>query len=110
LAGSWGRRRDNQGFTLLELMAVLAVLAILAAMTVPKYTKIVAKSKIDICKNNIQMLNHASEIYLEVEGTWPTSQKDLKDKGYIDQVAVCPVTKMEYGSPTSGVFSCPHGQ
>ena len=59
--------RQEQGFTLMELMIVVVIIGILAAIAVPTYNGVQEKARLGVGKANAEMLNRAKEqmIYLD---------------------------------------------
>jgi len=54
-------RRNNRGFTLIEVMVVVVILAILAAIALPSYANYVVRSKIRTAQADLRALSAALE-------------------------------------------------
>ena len=57
------RKKDNKGFTLVELVIVIAILAILVGLLAPQYTKYVEKSRKSADASNMDELVKAVQVY-----------------------------------------------
>ena len=58
LSGLQARRKGTKGFTLLELVIVIVILAIIAGLAVPRYIRVVNRSR---GSEALSMLNHIRE-------------------------------------------------
>lgn len=69
--------RSNNGFTLIEMMAVMAILAILATFLVPRFQNIKAIANTVKVKSDIQSIQTALTSYELEHGTMTTSMDQL---------------------------------
>lgn len=56
------KKKDNKGFTLVELIIVVAILAILVGILAPQYTKYVEKSRRSADVSNLESLVKAAQV------------------------------------------------
>lgn len=57
------KKKDNKGFTLVELVIVIAILAILVGLLAPQYTKYVEKSRKAADANNMDEMVKVVQVY-----------------------------------------------
>jgi len=65
-------KRDQKGFTLIELMIVIAIVAILVALAVPAYQDYTIRSKVGECINAAAVPKLQISEYFETVGSYPT--------------------------------------
>lgn len=89
-------KKDNKGFTLVELVVVIAILGILAAIAVPRLSKSRTSAAIIAHNANVRTLESAANMYIADLGVpeeeigedklgdyvqeWPEVPKGLDDK------------------------------
>jgi general secretion pathway protein G len=87
-----GRRADEQGFTLLELMIVMAVMLVLAAIAIPSYLSVVRKAKEAVLKEDLHTMRSAIDAYTVDKAKAPQSLDDLLQAGYLREIPKDPIT------------------
>jgi len=65
-------KRDQRGFTLMELMIVIVIIGVLAAIGIPAYNNYVKKAKAAKCQANRRTLDAAVGLYHAEHGDYPT--------------------------------------
>ena len=74
-----GRKRNKQGFTLVELLVVIVVLAVLAAIVLPKFMNSSARSKESALKSDLKLVRNALSLFQTDTGKYPDSLADLAE-------------------------------
>ena len=80
-------RRDEAGFTLVELLVVVIILGILAAIVVFSVRGITDKGQDAACGTDLNMLLTAQETNFAQNSTWATTQTALRDAGFIARLS-----------------------
>lgn len=76
------KRKNQKGFTLIELVVVIAILGILAAIAIPRLGSFREKAKEAAEKSDIRIIESAIQMYYAEEGTYPVNINQLTD--YLD--------------------------
>jgi type II secretion system protein G len=104
-------KRNNRGFTLVELMVVLLILGILVAIAIPIYNKTQASAQERACQANLRTIDGAIAQYMSEIGEVPASLSvaDLVTGGFLKEAPKHPksgeaykVEKVEENSKTIG--------
>ena len=76
-------KKNNKGFTLVELIAVLAILGIIGAIAVPKFTATRKNAAIKAHEANVRILENAANMYITEKGI-PSGDKEWTNKNKAD--------------------------
>ena len=77
------RRKNQKGFTLIEILIVVIIVAILAAISVPIYLEYVESARASDAKTAISSIWQAAQIYYQDRGEYPGTVEDLQDNRYV---------------------------
>jgi prepilin-type N-terminal cleavage/methylation domain-containing protein len=93
------RKRNEKGFTLIEVVVVVAVIAILAAVLTPYITKYIDDSKIAKARNEVQVIAAAVTNAYKDLGRWPNRINAATDYGGLYTGATTPAAAF-FGAAT----------
>ena len=71
------RRRNEKGFTLIEMLIVVVIVAILAAISVPIYVEYVKTARASDAKTTISGVWQAAQVFYQDKGEWPATVEEL---------------------------------
>jgi general secretion pathway protein G len=72
------RKKDNRGFTLIELMVVIVILGILAGLIIPRIMGRPDEARQAKARIQIQAIETALKLYKLDNGNYPTTEQGLK--------------------------------
>jgi general secretion pathway protein G len=72
------RKRDNRGFTLIELMVVIVILGILAGLIIPRIMSRPEEARRSKARLQIESLETALKLYKLDNFTYPTTEQGLQ--------------------------------
>jgi general secretion pathway protein G len=85
-------KKQERGFTLIELMIVLAIIATLAAIAIPSYINAVKHAREATLREDLFVMRQAIDSYTVDKEKAPQSLDDLVQSGYLKQMPVDPMT------------------
>ena len=100
------RKRDQGGFTLLEVFVVIIIIAILATLLLPVFSKMRARAQRVQCMANLRSLYVATESYVQQYGSWPQIPVSDSDSAEQDYANAWIAALAPFG-PTQKTWICP---
>jgi general secretion pathway protein G len=88
-----GRRIQDAGFTLVELMIVMAIIGVLAVVAVPSYIGAVKHAREAVLKEDLHILRAAIDSYTMDKQKAPQALDDLVQEGYLKTIPEDPMTR-----------------
>ena len=87
-----GIRKQDAGFTLIELMIVMAIIGVLAVVAVPSFVGALKTAREAVLKEDLHVLRAAIDSYTMDKQKAPQSLDDLVTDGYLKVVPEDPMT------------------
>ena len=85
-------KRQDAGFTPIELMIVMAIIGVLSLIAVPSYIQAVKHAREAVLKEDLHVLRDAIDSYTNDKDKAPQTLDDLVSAGYLKAIPVDPVT------------------
>ncbi len=86
-------RRDQRGFTLIELMIVVAIIGILTTVAVGQYQRSIQKAKEAVLKENLWTCRQQINRFFADKGRYPADLQELVEQRYLSQRPLDPITE-----------------
>ncbi|MDQ6998535.1 MAG: type II secretion system major pseudopilin GspG [Mariprofundus sp.] len=84
-------KKNQEGFTLLEIMVVLVIIGVLAALVAPRFLERADEAKVEATKVQMKNIGQALKLYRLQHGKYPNSGDGLNvltsgSKRYLDTI------------------------
>jgi general secretion pathway protein G len=86
-------RKQDAGFTLLELLIVMTIIAVLAVVAIPKFSAAIKMAREAVLKEDLHVMRSAIDSYTMDKQKAPQSLEDLVQDGYLKAVPEDPFTR-----------------
>ena len=86
-------RKNQAGFTLVELMIVMAIIGVLLTVAIPSYLGAVRQAREAVLKEDLHTMRGAIDSYTADKQKAPQSLEDLVNEGYLKEIPADPMTR-----------------
>jgi general secretion pathway protein G len=100
-------RKNEAGFTLMELMIVMAIIGILATLAVPSFVGALRSAREAVLREDLHVMRAAIDSYTMDKQKAPQSLDDLVQNGYLRTIPDDPMThsKETWNTDTSDTLA-----
>ncbi len=88
-------KRQEAGFTLVELMMVVTIAGILVTLAQPSFQRSIVKAREAALKQSLYTMRDVIDQYRADHGVYPETLSALKEAGYLRSIPVDPFTKSQ---------------
>ena len=85
-------RKQDAGFTLMELMVVMMIIGILTTLAIPSFVSAVKSAREAVLKEDLRVMRSAIDSYTMDKQKAPQSLDDLVQEGYLKVIPEDPMT------------------
>ena len=86
-------RKNEAGFTLMELMIVMMIIGVLTTLAIPSFVSAVRNAREAVLKEDLRVMRSALDSYTMDKQKAPQSLQDLVQEGYLKVIPEAPMTK-----------------
>jgi general secretion pathway protein G len=86
-------KKNNSGFTLVELMIVMAIIGVLATLAIPSFVGALKQAREAVLKEDLHVLRTAIDSYTADKQKAPQALEDLIQDGYLKAIPEDPMTR-----------------
>ena len=87
------KRKNESGFTLMELMIVMMIIGILTTLAIPSFKAAIKNAQEAVLKEDLRVMRSAIDSYTMDKNKAPQSLEDLVQEGYLKVIPEDPMTK-----------------
>jgi len=87
------RRKNEAGFTLMELMIVMMIIGVLTTLAIPSFVGAIRNAREAVLKEDLRIMRSAIDSYTMDKQKAPQSLEDLVQEGYLKVIPEDPMTK-----------------